>query len=174
MAVAAQQRQLAGSDHAARLGSQPRRQHDDVGVAQHVVEGGGLGPSLLITVRIDVGVVDEEPHAEAAGDRREGPSHTAEPDQAAGATGEFWPSQIVAVQIEPPPPGRDCRAAGGDTARQRQHRAHDVFGDRLGVTAWTEEDRDTALAEALQVEVDRAAAGAADHPQTAGGGDRGA
>ena len=147
--VRPQQRQLARPDHAPRLGGQARRQHHDLRLQQQIVQRGRLGARGADHVRLDVGVVHQQPQPEATRDRREGATDTAETDQTADASRQLGPCQIVAVEIEPPATLRNPGRPGGDTARQRQHRPHDVLGHRLRIATGAEEDGNPARVDAL-------------------------
>ena len=131
-----------------------------------------LRPRRPDLIRIDVGVVDEETHAETARDRREGSAHPAEPDNATGAAVELRPGKIVTVKVEPPQSIGNRGTASGDAPGQRQHPAHDVLGHRLGIATRAEEHWNPSLVDALQIQVDRPAASATDRPQPVGRIDR--
>jgi hypothetical protein len=159
------QRQLRGADEPVGLGGVPGLHHDEVGAAEHVVEGGHPGDAGEIAGIVRV--VGEQPAAEARQPRRELPADVSEADHADGPPGDL---DARAGEVFAPAAGHDRRVRPGDVARLGQHEPDLQFGDRGGVAPVHRHHPDAEVGGGADVDVLQAGAGDHDEPEPVGGG----
>ncbi len=161
-------REFGRADEAGGLVGEGHVHREHVGLGEHLVEGAELRVERLGAVGVEVGIVDQNPHAEGAG---------ADGHLAADAPRSDQPErlavQLAAAQLRAVPGPRLHGAVGrGHAPGQREHERHGELGRRDGVPGGRVEHRDALLGGGLDVDRVHADAGAPDHLEAAGGGHR--
>ncbi len=137
-------------------------QADDVRLGQ---EGGQIrlfDAERGAAVGRDVGVVDEHAHLESTQVGDEQLADVAEANQADGLAVKLASADGIVVDGGPPFARSQGAVGAGDAFAFGQDEAEGELGDGAGVAAGREEDGNAALGGGGQVDVDRAAAEAAD------------